>query len=127
MVRLGWARAGSSDAPAAVLAVGPQGGIGEAHVWPPVARRVQSPSQTYVSAWAQIRDERAPVGVDGMIGFPHRSGTGILQHASLVEVLTEMKNGRLVLAPAYRFAGSVNIKGVAGSRHWYAIVPSASR
>jgi len=124
VVRLGWAGAGSADAPSAILVVNTSGHhVAEAHVWPPVEREIMVPSRSLSSAWADVQSGRAPIGVEDVMGLPAWAGIGTLQKASLTEVLTQDQAGRLYLVPAYRFSGTVTINGLPGRRIWYAIVP----
>jgi hypothetical protein len=77
------------------------------------------------------------VTVRGAITSPLGDGRGIVRSVEVVQVLTADVNGILYLVPAYRFAGTAQLRVVPQRgvvlrsqpvrATWYAVVPALAR
>jgi hypothetical protein len=123
VVQFGW-RGTSATVPAAAVVANRQGAIVEAFVEPPVERDESVPIVSRGGAWNELRRRGGPIGVDGETAIGAKPGTASLAHSSLTEVLTRGEGGTRYLVPSYQFEGNAAISGVAGPRHWIAIVPA---
>jgi len=126
-VRLGWAGTGPDAVAAATLLVMPGGRIVEARVWPPVARRGAVRTQNVAGPWQAIRDGRVRIAVEGMTDQQPVNGIAMLRRVDVVQVLVTSVGRGAYLVPVYRFAGTAQLRGVAGTRVWYALVSAPRR
>jgi len=126
-VRLGWAGTGPDAVAAATLLVMPGGHIVEARVWPPVARRGAVRTQNVAGPWQDVRDGRVRIAVEGMADQQPVNGIAMLRRVDVVQVLVTSMGREAYLVPAYRFTGTAQLRGVTGTRAWYALVSAAGR
>jgi hypothetical protein len=137
IVDFGWPHVrGMSTSPAATLLIVPRWHVADARLWPPVARSRRLSARPVSAAWTMLRRGDIPlaVTVPGAITGPPGDGRGIVRSVEVVQVLTADINGILYLVPAYRFAGTAQLRvvpqgGVVRRAQsvratWYAVVPA---
>lgn len=120
-----WPGIARSDLPAAVVWVNSAGRVTEALVFPRQSKQGRIPLRTVASAWRTVQVGRVPIGVTGAMPRAAVPGTGRRTAVSIEHILTSGRGGRLSLVPAYRFSGTVRLRGVTGTRQWIALVPAA--
>lgn len=120
-----WRQVRNPATPAGTIWVTPAGTITEVDMWPGIARKVQVGTVPGAVAWHDVASGKAPVAVLGSPDFPVSAGSGRATSVHVVQVRVPGKHGRVYLVPAYRFSGTVRLRGA--SYPWYALVPAATR
>jgi hypothetical protein len=126
-VSLGWAGAGRSIVPAALLWLTSRGRVTEADLWPPIVRHQSLPVRGITTAWSLVRAGKAPIALQANVAGPFPGGTGKVNQVSIIQVLVTPHLGAPHLVPAYKFGGIVHLDAVQGVHQWYALVPAAGR
>lgn len=122
-VVLGWVGVRSATIEEATLWVTPDKSVVEAWVWPPIVRETRIAAVPISSAWAQVRDRRAPLVITHTPPDMTEQGRGRLRHVVITEMLvTKPKNGSY-LVPGYRFSGTVRFHDTESRRRWLSLSP----
>jgi hypothetical protein len=140
IVDFGWPHVrGTPTSPAATLLIVPRWHVADARLWPPVARSRRLSARPVSAAWTMLQRGDIPLAVTvrGALTGPPGGGRGTVRSVEVVQVLTADVNGILYLVPAYRFAGTAQLRvvpqgGVVPRAQpvratWYAVVPALAR
>jgi hypothetical protein len=122
-----WVGVGTAATEEATLWVTPNRSVVEAWLWPPVVQSGLIPARAVAAAWADVRHSALPLAVKGVSPYTRASGSGSVQHTSVVSILSQGGDRRVYLVPTYRFEGTVRIRGRVHAHPWYGLAPSASK
>lgn len=142
VVALGWAGAGPTTTPAALVSLNYCGRVDDAQAWPPIAPTpIAVPVRPLSTFKRALQEGAAPLAVtlDRAVIRPFAAGdgSGTVARVDVVHVVTASAAGALYLAPAYRLSGPARVSlhlvaqgsmpaaTVAVAAHWYTLVPAS--
>ncbi len=126
-ISFAWNGAGATATAAAILWVTPADHVVEADVWPPTESVRAIAAGRLAAAWAAVRTRLVPLAVAGVPPHTAAPGRGRIQRVTVTQVLSRGRDQRLYLVPTYRFSGTVQLHGRAGTLVCYALTPAAPR
>lgn len=142
IVAFGWAGAGATTTPAALVSLNYCGRVDDAQAWPPVASQtIAVPARPLSDFKGALHEGTAPLAVtlDRAVNrpFSNGDGSGTVARVEVVHVVTASAAGVLYLAPVYRLSGPARVSlhlvaqgdmpaaTVAVAAHWYTLLPAS--